>query len=195
MGYSQEHIDDTRNRILAAAGRLLRRHGYAGVSVAKIMSAAGLTHGGFYAHFKSKEELFSAMVGEEFDFTNQLRKLSDVPNVADNARAAVASNYYLDPKNSDRVAPACTLASSTQDVARAKAKTKKAFTRSFKSLLDEYEAAIGTTEGKPEMRQRALAAIATCVGGLVLSRALAEKDLASELLNACKDSVNATLVD
>ena len=62
MGYSQEHVASTRQRILDEAGRLMRKHGQAGVSINQIMEAADLTHGGFYAHFKSKKELLGQAV-------------------------------------------------------------------------------------------------------------------------------------
>ena len=191
MGYSKEHIAETRRLILDEAGRLMRKHGYGGVSVAKIMSAAGLTHGGFYAHFKSKEELFDAMLGEDFDFTNQLRTLSE--RAPGGERAAVAARYYLDPDNADKVAPACTLASSSQDVARGRRKTRAAFTKSFRALLEEFEQGMGEPTKNAERRPDALAALATCVGGLVIARALSDKPLVEELLRACQDSVADTL--
>ncbi|MEM7501663.1 MAG: TetR/AcrR family transcriptional regulator [Pseudomonadota bacterium] len=192
MGYSKEHIAETRRLILDEAGRLMRKHGYGGVSVAKIMSAAGLTHGGFYAHFKSKEELFDAILREDFDFTNQLRRLSALAP-SEGTSAAVAARYYLDPNNADKVAPACTLASSSQDVARGRRKTRAAFTKSFRALLEEFEQGMGEPTKNAERRPDALAALATCVGGLVIARALSDKPLVEELLRACQDSVADTL--
>ncbi len=192
MGYSKEHIEETRRLIIDEAGRLMRKHGYGGVSVAKIMSAAGLTHGGFYAHFKSKEHLFEAMLGEDFDFTNQLRKLN-ATDVGEETGAAIATRYYLDPANTDKVAPACTLASSSQDVARGRRKTRAAFTKSFRSLVEEFEEAMGNRAQGATRRSDALAAIATCVGGLVVARAINDKSLVEELLRACQDSVADTM--
>ncbi len=188
MGYSQQHIDATRQRILAAAGRLMRERGYGGVSIAQIMAASGLTHGGFYAHFKSKEELFEAMVGEPFDFTNQLNRLLGEDPSSDINTALMASTYYLSPANIDQVGPACTLASSTQDVARAAPSVKQAFTGRFKQLSAAYEKALGKAPAKKN-RAVALAALATCVGGLTIARSLSDDALESELLSACLAAV------
>ncbi len=190
MGYSQEHIEQTRARILLEAGRLMRRHGHSGVSIPQIMGAANLTHGGFYAHFKSKDKLFEAMVGEDFDFTNQLNKLQDMTALEGKNRAEIAASYYLDPSKSNKVAPACTLASSSQDVARSNVATKKAFTRGFKRLVRAFSVATGKKQTK-KREERSMAALATCVGGLIISRALEDRELAAELLNACLDNVRS----
>ena len=63
MGYSSDHKDRTRERVVTAAGRLFRRYGYNGVGIDEIMAAAGLTRGGFYAHLKSKRDRFAAKGG------------------------------------------------------------------------------------------------------------------------------------
>ncbi|MEM7282582.1 MAG: TetR/AcrR family transcriptional regulator, partial [Pseudomonadota bacterium] len=175
-------------QILDEAGRQMRMFGFGGVSIGKIMSKLGLTHGGFYAHFKSKAALFDAMLGQDFDFTIQLNRLKKIKDLSDSNRALLASTYYLDPSNSSKVAPACTLASSTQDAARQGLNSRKSFTTSFRRLLAEYQDALPekTDERK---RKTALTALATCVGGLVLARALADKELEAELLNACSDEV------
>ncbi len=188
MGYSQEHTDQTRKRILQEAGRLMRKHGKAGVSIAEIMSAANLTHGGFYAHFKSKEQLFDAMVAEEFDFTNQLNRLIEMESLDGQNRALMAAAYYLNQANSEKVAQACTLASSSQDVARSNKETKTGFTRKFKSLITAFVTASGKRKSQ-KAEATAMAAIATCVGGLVLSRALNDQSLSQDLLKACIDNV------
>ncbi len=187
MGYSKEHVEATRARILEVAGNLMRKRGLSGASLGQIMKSAGLTHGGFYAHFTSKDELFETVAGEQFDFYNQLKKLNDNPEFADVNRAAFAASYYLDRNNSERVANACTMASATQDIARSRWKVKSAFTQAFQRLVSEFKKAMGKTDESSE--QAAYAALASCVGGLILSRALEDDEISEKLLAACKANV------
>ena len=86
MGYSSEHKDRTRERVVTAAGRLFRRYGYNGVGIDEIMAAAGLTRGGFYAHFKSKHDLFAAALAEELELARQLRRVRTPAGPASDAR-------------------------------------------------------------------------------------------------------------
>ena len=185
MGYSKQHVAATRRRILQSAGRLFRRHGYQGVGIDRIMEDAGLTRGGFYAHFKSKDDLLRAvMAEEELEFTQQLRDRRE----AGDARAAI--DYYLDPRNRTRIGRGCTMVANAPDLARAGAATRKAFGEGFGGLVDEFEA---LAEGAPDARERALAAVATCIGGVTIARALGDDATALELLAACRDAVTERL--
>ncbi len=184
MGYSKQHIEETKSRILLEAGRLIRKKGYEKVSVGEIMSAAGLTHGGFYAHFKSKEDLFTAVVSEEFDFANQVKKLLEVQTIPASEKARVASHYYLNPDNTEKVAIACTMASSAIEVARGSEEAKRGFSSSFDDLLTAYIEATGK-EHSTETKNASMASLAMSVGGLILARAIAEPEASKELLGAC----------
>ena len=73
MGYSAEHVRRTRRRILDSAARVFRRVGYEAAGIDEIMAGAGLTRGGFYAHFASKAELFEAVIGDDLEFAERLR--------------------------------------------------------------------------------------------------------------------------
>ena len=183
MGYSQDHIDKTRAKILTAASKLMRKSGTQNASVAKVMTAAGLTHGGFYAHFDSKDALFAAVVGEQFEFEKQLEQLQD-SGIANDAVLPQALQAYLNPKRTEVIGPACTMASSAVDVARAGKGARSGFTRAFKSFLNTYSRLLpGNRNTKPD----ALADIATCVGALILARAIDDSKLQRELLDAALD--------
>ncbi len=195
MGYSKEHVERTRSEILDAAGRLMRARGVAGVSVSQIMSEAGLTHGGFYAHFKSKEALFEEVVGQDFDFRNQLDNLANRPDLADKNRALIASEYYLDPAMSEKVAKACTMAASAQEVARSKPGTKAAFGRALRRLVKTFSASTGGKADTTIPESNAMAAIATCVGGLVLARSLSDQQQIEDLLAACASNARDLVTD
>ncbi|MEM7269544.1 MAG: helix-turn-helix domain-containing protein, partial [Pseudomonadota bacterium] len=103
MGYTAEHVASTKARIIKAAGREFRRVGYEAAGIDKIMSEAGLTRGGFYAHFKSKADLFAAVMAEPFDFANQINQLHNAGLKGDSALQK-AFGEYLRPERRDVIA-------------------------------------------------------------------------------------------
>ncbi|MEM7409595.1 MAG: TetR/AcrR family transcriptional regulator [Myxococcota bacterium] len=189
MGYSAEHVERTRERILASAARLFRRKGFDAAGIDEIMAGAGLTRGGFYAHFQSKADLFAAVLGEELEFAARLRSAREgVPDASD-AAALHAIRHYLAPDQLPRIAAGCTMVASAADIARAPKRARKAFTDGFESLVDEFE----HLAGGPERRAQALAAVATCVGGVALARTFTDPSLAEALLAACHEVIEAQL--
>lgn len=193
MGYSPEHTAATRARILASAGRLFRRHGFRGVGIDEIMSGAGLTRGGFYAHFKSKEDLFVQVLAEEPEFALQLRRVREADVRTDARPPLDAVEYYLAPGHRERVGRGCSLVANAPDIARASKRARDRFTERFQDVAAEFEALLSerVAEAEPE---RALAALATCVGGVALARGLTDDALACELLDACRVQV-ANILD
>jgi len=186
MGYTKQHTRATRERILDSAARLFRGRGYDAASIDEIMAGAGLTRGGFYLHFRSKQELFAAYVGRELDFGRQLRKASDREPEAPLRGAAEALDFYLSPGNRKRIARGCTVVSNAADVARASIAARRAFTGAFDGMYGEFRR---IAEAAEDPDAAALAAIATCVGGVVLGRALSDGALVERLLDACRRSV------
>lgn len=176
MRYSPEHKEKTRKRILERAGALFRREGYAGVGIDRIMAAADLTRGGFYAHFPSKSALFAEVLGQETDFVRRLRAEPD-------ARTVISG--YLDPGNREKVARGCTLATLTNDVPRRDRAARKAFAAQVEGLVAEFEAHVPAD--LPDRRARALEAVALCVGGISLARGIGDERLAREVLRVCCD--------
>ncbi len=187
MGYSREHVEATRERILESASRLFRRHGYDGVGIDQIMEGADLTRGGFYAHFRSKEDLFVNVLRQELEFAAQLRRLAATrgDDPAQGAMEAVA--YYLEPGNRRKIARGCLMVSNLPDVARASTRARRAFSRAFEDFAEEFETLL--SEDLADEPERALAAIATCVGGVAIARSLVDVDRATTILEACKASV------
>ncbi len=189
MRYRPEHKARTRRRILTWAGRLFRRHGYQGVGIDRIMRAAKLTHGGFYGHFRSKSELFAAVVGDEHDFITRMRARPGPTREALRRQALEQVNGYLAPENRERVGTGCHLASLSVDVARAGPAARRAYSERLRELADEFARSLpDAADADP----RALASIALCVGGLVLARA-AEPELADAIGAACADAVDREL--
>jgi len=192
MPYAPEHKARTRLRILEHAARLFRRHGYDGIGIDAIMDAAGLTRGAFYAHFRSKADLFAAVTAAESDFVRRLQAAR-----ADGAGARAVIDAYLDPANRARVGAGCTLAALTGDVARAPQRVRKAYGELVRRLADELVEHVPAD--LPDRRARALAAVALCFGGIAIARALADERLAGEVAAACREralaEVTGTVAD
>ena len=183
MPWAADHKRATRARIVRAAGGLFRRHGYAGVRIDAIMAAAGLTRGGFYAHFRSKADLLVAVTREEdAGFVRLLRAAAagDDPSAA--ARHVVED--YLEPAHAPTVGGGCTLAALVSDIARADRRARQGYTRIVEALVEELERHVppGATDG----HERALVAATLCVGGVALARALVDHRLGAALQRACQ---------
>ena len=125
-------------------------------------------------------------IREALDFGRQLRQARD-PDAEAPEDVASALDFYLSPGNRERVARGCTIVSNAADVARGSARARRAFTRAFEDMRDEFRTIAEDASEDPDAG--ALAAIATSVGGVVLARALADEGLVEELLAACRSAV------
>ncbi len=190
MRYAPEHKQETRRKIITMAGRLFRKHGYEGVGIDQIMAAADLTRGGFYGYFKSKKDLFTAVMDSEHDFNRKMSTRSGESRDALIAEAKEIVEGYLDIKNRTVVGQGCSMAALSVDVARAHKPTKKAYTTFIKDLAAQFNRTINEDDPSDA---RGLLCIATCVGGLTIARGLADDALADKVLQACRDQVLKTL--
>jgi TetR/AcrR family transcriptional regulator, transcriptional repressor for nem operon len=172
---------ETRQRILAAAGHLFREHGIDGVGVDAVMKEAGLTHGGFYLHFPSKEAL-AAEVSQTL-LSEAAGKWDEISRSA-GQQAALARivHHYLDPT---RVASAhcCPLTTLGPDVAR-RSTSREAIGGALRGMLDALTRVLPSRK-----RPDALAALSTMVGAVVLSRLADDPALAEAFLQAAADSI------
>lgn len=180
MPYSAEHKRDTRQRILESARRLFNSKGFAEVSINEIMDKAGLTHGGFYRHFKDKAELYAEAVQwflcEEAPKPWQRPK----PNAARKSRAARIVDAYFSLDHFDDRESCCPLVSLASDVARAGPAVKGAYQDVLEKLLGRLQADLAG----PRAREQALSVVALCVGGMVVARSVEDQALAAELRRA-----------
>ena len=183
MRYPKEQKAETRGRILIAAARLFRESGYDGVGVDAIMNEAGLTAGGFYSHFSSKETLFAEAMATALDPSNTLRATKS-PALAASDRLAALIRGYLSRTHRDTVAGGCPLPALTADVARKSDTTRESYERDFLRYVNEIEGLL--PEGSVPPRERALAIVAQCVGGLMLSRAVKSEKLSDQILKSCR---------
>lgn len=169
--------------ILASAERLLRARGASGASVAEVMSGAGLTVGGFYAHFANKDEL----VGEALEACGRemrAKLLAGLEDWAPPDRVEMILRRYLSRTHREDVEGGCALPAFLGDVV-ARGAHQADLAREIATLADAIEAHHPPIASAPR-RQRALAAIALMIGGLSLSRALRGTALSDEILKACR---------
>ena len=159
----------THDRIIASAGRIARKNGLAAASVSRVMRGAGLTIGGFYAHFRSKRamdtEVVQATLGD-----------SSIPWSVDR---------YLTSAHRDNARHGCAFPAMLSEVARADEPTRMAMARALDARALELAGAARGRRGAAA-RQRALATLALCVGGLALARAMRGHPASDEVLTACR---------
>lgn len=187
MRRSREDTAETRRQIVAMASRLIRARGITAVSVADVMSALGLTVGGFYRHFASKEALIAEAIEAATDETQA--RYTDASKGAVDAKATSAAllEAYLSEGHRAHPELGCPVAALCSEVAHESASTKEAFTKALHRLLEVVGGSIaGETK---DARQRRLCATAAIVGAVVLSRATSDDALADELLRAVRGSV------
>ena len=181
MPYSAKHKRATRERILESARRLFNSKGFAEVSIGEIMANAGLSHGGFYRHFSGKGELYAEAV--------RWFLCEETPKPWQNARKSPAKrktrahrivDAYFSRDHFDDRERCCPLIGLPSDVSRSGDPVKAAYREVLERLLELLQADLD----KPRARERALALVALCVGGMVVSRCVDDPALADELRRA-----------
>ena len=168
MRYSKEHKQETHTRIVRKASVRLREKGAHGIGVADLMKEAGLTHGGFYAHFDSRE----ALVIEAFNYamdrsTERWRKLAE--QTPPEKRFAAIVDSYLTTLHRDDPGHGCAVPTLGPEIARESAKTRKAFAARLDEMIEMMADQVPELPRKAA-RAQAIAALATMAGALVLSR-------------------------
>lgn len=176
MRVSREEKDRTYERIVASAARLFRARGLDGASVADVMHDAGLTHGGFYRHFPSKDALHEAALEASF---HEIFALLDVEEAAPDLFQA----YYLSKKHIDHPERGCPAAALASDVSRQPASLKRAFGMGIRRMIDRL--ATGSTAPETARRTEATRRLATMVGAAMIARA-SDPVTAKAVLAACR---------
>ncbi|MGD1095468.1 MAG: TetR/AcrR family transcriptional regulator [Bryobacteraceae bacterium] len=174
---------ETHRRIVAAASRLIRGKGLAAASVIRVMRAAGLTAGGFYAHFRSKfamdvEVLRSTLADTRAKWFGGL----DSSSPRDWIGAVVTR--YLSPAHRDRFEDGCPLPAVLSELSRSDKRTRQAMADGMEAYIQEFVSHAPEIPGV-NARERALATLALCVGGLALARAMRGLPESEEVLHAC----------
>jgi TetR/AcrR family transcriptional repressor of nem operon len=168
-----------REKVLDVAGTLFREHGFDGIGVADIMKRAGLTHGGFYGQFASKDDLAAETTARVLGNPGWQERLTGKanPSFAEVIRA------YLSPRHRDDPGTGCLMSAVGSDAARQPRAVRHAFTDGFRVRLDAW---VKLVPGRSvaARREKALVTMATLVGALILSRAVDDPALSDEILEA-----------
>jgi TetR/AcrR family transcriptional repressor of nem operon len=187
MRYSKEHKFQTHARIVKKASVKLREKGAHGIGVADLMKDAGLTHGGFYAHFDSRDALVIEAFTHAMDqSTARWRKLAEETPVE--KRLSKIVNSYLAPLHRDDPGQGCAVPALAAEIARESAKTRRVFSGRMEQLIDMLA---DQFHGMPRKaaRKEAMAALATMMGALVMARVAGNSELSDEILKSGRDAV------
>ena len=184
MRYSATHKASTRRRIVDGASAALRARGVAGVGVADLMRQAGLTHGGFYSHFASKD----ALVAEAIDVAGEqsvrnLRKVVQRAGSKSPLKAIV--DAYLSTAHRDDPERGCVFAALAGELTRESPAARRVLTARLESLLEFLGENLPDRRGVSR-RRRAMAALSCLVGALILSRAVDAPETSGEILAAAR---------
>jgi TetR/AcrR family transcriptional repressor of nem operon len=188
MRYVKGHGLQTRSRIVEEASYGLRQAGADGISVSDLMKLAGLTHGGFYAYFESREALIIEAFASAMDRTiSQWR--SHMNGMPAEERFDAFVEAYLRPGHRDDRARGCVLPALGTDIARSSKKARRTFARKLDEMIDVIA---GLLPGKPpkQARQMATAALATMMGSIALARAVGDKELSDDILGAGRQALS-----
>ena len=187
MPYAKGRKQQIRNRIIEQASYGLREHGGDGLSVPELMKLSGMTHGGFYGYFPSREALVTEAVGFAMDQTADLwKQLANGSATPEQFDAFVSD--YLSFRHRDDVKQGCAIAALAADVRRSSQKTRRAFGRKLEELVD-LVTVLFPEEPPQQARQAAVGMIATLVGSIILSRVVTNENASNDILDAGRQSL------
>jgi TetR/AcrR family transcriptional repressor of nem operon len=191
MRYPAEHKQETRERVLTEAAKQIRAHGPLGVSVADVMKRAGLTHGGFYAHFRSKDALVAAAIGKMFEGA---RARWDKATGDRSASAGLAAyiDAYLSPEHRDGRATGCPIAALASDLPRLTTTCRNAYAAGTRGTIEQLSAVLREL-GHRDIDALATSVVAELVGALSLARAEPDDERSTAILAASRRALRARL--
>lgn len=199
MPRSKAHKADTHARILEAAGRLFRERGYAATGIDTLMDAAGLTRGGFYAHFPDKEALLAEVLQADRGLPRRLRARDARGRKQLRRQAERIFADYLAPAHQHEVATGCSAAALAADAARAGARARAAYRELLTAIAGELirrpseDSLTAWRRAGAPRRREALFLVALVTGTVATARALDDRRIAAQLLRQAFCSVRAFL--
>jgi TetR/AcrR family transcriptional repressor of nem operon len=185
VGHSRAEKAESRDRILDAAARQIRRDGLESVSIAELMKAANLTHGGFYGHFPSRAALIAAAL--ERALTRGESAFVAAQPVKEGGTVKSIVNRYLSPAHRDNTGEGCAIAALAGDVGRAE--DEEVRTRMAQRLDRSFEDMANAMGGGPKAEKAAVAAWCAMAGALALSRVFRGTDRSDEILRLARQSI------
>jgi TetR/AcrR family transcriptional repressor of nem operon len=192
MRISREQSAENRARILAAAERLFRERGIDSVSISDVMSEAGFTHGGFYNHFDSKEDLVAVACAQALGASRE--PLEKALGSSKSKAWLAYARQYLSAEHRDHPETGCTLGALAADAGRQNEAVQTAFAEHIEAIVAQLRDHLAETtpaEASPRLRERAIRTWSELVGAVVLARAIAAADraLSNEILAASRKAI------
>ena len=178
MGYSQAQKKENHKRIIAVAAKRFREAGLDGLGVAAIMKEAGLTHGGFYAHFGSRDDMVAQTL--EFAFLEDEERLSRAMGRRGGPSLDAFLEVYLSPAHRDTPGQGCTLAAVACEAARKDETVKRLFQSRIATYATKLAPQLGLTE------EQMLMVLSAVAGALVLSRTVEDKAMSDRILEGTR---------
>lgn len=185
MRVSREVAAASKERIIREAARLMRENGIAATSVSDVMTAAGMTTGGFYKHFTSKDELIAAAVHEAFDSILESLKRSEDSKTHSSVREKYLK-HYLSKAHVSTPGKGCPVAAMGAEAGRANELLGSEFSRGIELTLE----ALGEADRSRSSRADLIRQMSMLVGAVVLARAVGESDLRGEILTAVRNGLD-----
>ncbi len=189
MRYGPEQAEKTKERVVKIAAAQMRKRGPEQVGVADVMNRAGLTHGGFYAHFASKDDLIAAAVHRMFEEAQDMfRGATEDKERHEALRSYI--NAYVSKSHRDRPERGCAIAALSSDIHRQGRKARAAYDKGIASLLGKITALLPEQEGV-DRRALAVSMMAEMTGAVAAARAVSDTALSDEILASARRSLRA----
>src|SRR5712671_7965304 len=184
MGHSKTEKDRTHKRIVAIASKRFRESGLAGIGIADLMKEAGLTVGGFYKHFKSRDDLVAEAVGSAFGTWK--RQTDAAATEGSPLSSAKLIDDYLNEAHRDNPGSGCAFSALAPEIARAGKRIRSLATEQIRNDIDLLAGLLGGSDGKGKVaaKSKAILAFSALVGAMVLARAVSDDPLSREILRA-----------
>lgn len=190
MRYSAGHKLATRRRILEAASAAFRESGVAATGVDDVMRRAGLTHGGFYAHFRDKNELIAEACATGFDMGQEnLARIAALPTRRQRVRALAAS--YLSAHHRDDRAGGCLVAALGAEASRPKGRAQRGYAEALQRHRGRLAAALRLAEDPAENERLTTSLLSMLIGALILARSLLDEAASRQLLAQTRETAIA----
>jgi TetR/AcrR family transcriptional repressor of nem operon len=189
MRYDTEHKQRTREKVLKVAARAIRSAGPHRVGVAEVMAKAGLTHGGFYAHFESKDDLISAAIGRMFAEA-EVRLLKETSGKSTAQALGSYIDFYLSAAHRDAVAIGCPIPILAPELHRIAKSARQQFSIGVRKLTGVIASHLAQL-GRKHPEDDASSMVAELVGALSLSRAEPDAEKSDAILKASRRSLKA----
>ncbi len=192
MRYSQTHKDETHARLVQIAGQALRKSGPDKLSVAEVMKEAGLTHGGFYAHFKSKDALLAEALETVFAQSG-VRMAKQIQGLPPRHALATFIDSYMSRQHRDNPAQGCPITALNSDLPRQSKAVRAVFDAGTKRLIAWVAHLISETGFEGDAEALAPSIFSAMAGAVAMSRAVSDTSLSDEMLETARTGIKARL--